>query len=169
VGHSLGGAIALLDALALRAVLPPHVGVRAVGYGTPRVRPLHQSCVFLADVLTRRQVGNAEFAEYAAEVLGANVTVVAREHDPVPRLPPTLFGYSPLPRPCATLRIDITGRWVPACDHGDISKWEDEDRDEDGDGDEAEWVQDEEAEVWEVSLQDHTGPFDGVWMGCGGV
>ncbi|KAJ7069639.1 Alpha/Beta hydrolase protein [Mycena amicta] len=37
VGHSLGGALAELDALSLRLNLPQEIGVNAVTYGTPRV------------------------------------------------------------------------------------------------------------------------------------
>ncbi|KAL0952903.1 hypothetical protein HGRIS_007120 [Hohenbuehelia grisea] len=37
VGHSLGGALAALDALSLRLNLPKHVDVQAVTYGMPRL------------------------------------------------------------------------------------------------------------------------------------
>ncbi|KAJ7176008.1 alpha beta-hydrolase [Mycena filopes] len=37
IGHSLGGALAELDALSLRLILDPAVGVNAVTFGTPRV------------------------------------------------------------------------------------------------------------------------------------
>ncbi|KAF7299622.1 Lipase-3 domain-containing protein [Mycena chlorophos] len=37
VGHSLGGALAELDALSLRLILPKTVGVNAYTFGTPRV------------------------------------------------------------------------------------------------------------------------------------
>ena len=40
VGHSLGGALALLDSVYLAIHLPSHMKIRMIGYGMPRVRNL---------------------------------------------------------------------------------------------------------------------------------
>jgi predicted lipase len=47
-GHSLGGAIASLDALYLKLNLPSTIAVKAVTYGQPRVSPLkfHLACLY---------------------------------------------------------------------------------------------------------------------------
>lgn len=52
VGHSLGGALALLDALYLRLNLPSHVNVAARTLGQPRVSIL-ACCV--REMLTKRK------------------------------------------------------------------------------------------------------------------
>ncbi|KAI1796798.1 alpha/beta-hydrolase [Ganoderma leucocontextum] len=71
VGHSLGTAIALLDAVYLPLHLPSDVTVTYRGYVSPRV-------------------GNQAFADYV-DSLGMSVTRVNNKEDPVPVLPPIQF------------------------------------------------------------------------------
>ncbi|KAI1790374.1 alpha/beta-hydrolase [Ganoderma leucocontextum] len=74
VGHSLGAAIALLDAVYLPLHLPSDVTVRYVGYASPRV-------------------GNQAFADYV-DAQAMSVTRVNNKKDPVPVLPTIeLFNY----------------------------------------------------------------------------
>ncbi|TBU36393.1 alpha/beta-hydrolase [Dichomitus squalens] len=74
VGHSLGAAIALLDAVYLPLHLPSDVNVRYVGYASPRV-------------------GNQAWANYV-DSLHMDITRINNKQDPVPVLPPIeFFGY----------------------------------------------------------------------------
>ncbi|VUC33252.1 unnamed protein product [Clonostachys rosea] len=70
VGHSLGGAVATLGAAYLRNA--GH-NVDIYTYGAPRI-------------------GNAELSDFISGQAGA-VYRVTQTNDPVPRLPPKLFGY----------------------------------------------------------------------------
>ncbi|KAI0034439.1 Alpha/Beta hydrolase protein [Vararia minispora EC-137] len=156
VGHSLGAAIALLDALHLRLHLPPSITVRTIGYGMPRV-------------------GNAAFATFLSAVLPPSDRLeIARTRDLVPLLPPEFLGYV---HPHGG-RVGIAdGEVWRACDGA--ACWPDDGRlaedggrfvDEgggangDGCGGEDSWP-----ELWSFDLTDHFGPFDGVWMGCAAV
>lgn len=69
-GHSLGGAVATIAAASLRAAGLP---CDLYTYGSPRV-------------------GNAAFAQFVTDQAGAEFRVTHTD-DPVPRLPPILFGY----------------------------------------------------------------------------
>ncbi|KAI1792265.1 alpha/beta-hydrolase [Ganoderma leucocontextum] len=71
VGHSLGAAIALLDAVYLPLHLPSDVTVRYVGYSSPRV-------------------GNQAFADYV-DAQGMSVTHINNKQDPVSVLPTMEF------------------------------------------------------------------------------
>ncbi|EJF64419.1 alpha/beta-hydrolase [Dichomitus squalens LYAD-421 SS1] len=74
VGHSLGAAIALLDAVYLPLHLPSDVNVRYIGYASPRV-------------------GDQAWANYV-DSLHMNITRINNKEDPVPVLPPIeIFGY----------------------------------------------------------------------------
>ncbi len=70
VGHSVGGALALLDALFLSRQL--NQIVKAITYGMPRV-------------------GNQAFADF----VDGNVplTHINNKEDPIPTLPPLSLGY----------------------------------------------------------------------------
>ncbi|KAF9016515.1 alpha/beta-hydrolase [Hymenopellis radicata] len=106
VGHSLGGAIALLDG----------------------------------------QVGNEEFADY----VDAHVSVsrVINREDLFPILPGQFMGY----HHCAGEKhILDSGKWVACPGHGN-----DDERCSAGDVD----------FIFEGNTVDHTGPYDGVEMGC---
>ncbi|KAJ7134772.1 Alpha/Beta hydrolase protein [Mycena epipterygia] len=74
VGHSLGGALAELDALSLRLNLPTTVGVNAVTYGTPRV-------------------GNSEFVQFFDSQV-TDFKRVNNQHDLVPIVPGRFLGFS---------------------------------------------------------------------------
>jgi len=73
-GHSLGGAIALLDGLMFSEVVPEGVLVETRLFGLPRT-------------------GNAEWANFVDTTLGDNFSYVANQNDIVPRLPGQILGY----------------------------------------------------------------------------
>jgi hypothetical protein len=90
-GHSLGAAIAMLDALMLKAALP-NVPQQTVTFGLPRY-------------------GNPEFADFTdaqvsllssppssalltREQLGTTFQFITNQHDPVPEVPPRAIGYA---------------------------------------------------------------------------
>lgn len=73
-GHSLGAAIAEIDALFFKQNLPSSVDVRSVTFGTPRV-------------------GNAAYAKYFDSQLLGKFFRVNHGSDPVPVVPPTSAGF----------------------------------------------------------------------------
>jgi len=73
VGHSLGGAIALLDAIYLPLHLPPSTSFHTNTFGMPRV-------------------GNQAFADYV-DAHVTNFAHVTNKHDPVPIVPGILLGF----------------------------------------------------------------------------
>ncbi|KAH9951087.1 Alpha/Beta hydrolase protein [Amylocystis lapponica] len=88
VGHSLGGAIALLDAV----YLPLHVSdvsFTYIGYGLPRV-------------------GNQAFADYV-DGMGVSITHVNNEEDPIPIVPGRFLGYA---HPSGEVHIADSGEWA---------------------------------------------------------
>ncbi|KAI0285654.1 lipase [Russula brevipes] len=95
-GHSLGAALALLDAVYLPLHLPEGTGVRAVTYGMPRV-------------------GNRPFANYVDAALPGNVTHVNNKKDPVPTVPWRFMGFV---HPAGEVHIQHSGAWV-ACEGQD--------------------------------------------------
>ncbi|KAL0953904.1 hypothetical protein HGRIS_005071 [Hohenbuehelia grisea] len=93
VGHSLGGALALLDSV----YLPLHlesIDISTVVYGMPRV-------------------GNQAFADYVDSKL--QLKRINNRRDPVPILPGIFFGYR---HPAGEIRISDTDEWM-ACDGQD--------------------------------------------------
>lgn len=90
VGHSLGGALALLDGAYLRITLPS-VNVRVVSFGMPRV-------------------GNAEFATWIDQNL-PELWHVNNRIDPVPIVPGRHLGYT---HPAGEVHIKEDEQWV-AC------------------------------------------------------
>lgn len=72
-GHSLGGALALLAALDIRALFPS-VKVALYTYGQPRV-------------------GNLEFSNYADQLLPISYKRVVHYDDMVAHVPPRISGY----------------------------------------------------------------------------
>ncbi|KAL5492619.1 hypothetical protein ACEPAI_4066 [Sanghuangporus weigelae] len=91
VGHSLGAAQALLDAVFLPLHLPSDTKFKYVGYGLPRV-------------------GNQEFADYVdAHVL--DLTHVNNKEDFVPIIPGRFLGFV---HPQGEIHIQDSGDWV-AC------------------------------------------------------
>ncbi|KAI0734043.1 Alpha/Beta hydrolase protein [Fomitopsis betulina] len=90
VGHSLGAAIALLDAV----YLPLHISGATytyVGYGLPRV-------------------GNQAFANYI-DALSTSVTHINNKEDPVPIIPGMDLDYV---HPSGEVHIEDSGEWA-AC------------------------------------------------------
>ncbi|KAK0202421.1 lipase [Desarmillaria ectypa] len=81
VGHSLGGAIALLDGVYLNLQLPS-ASVSVISYGMPRVNNLSSLI---------SSVGNQAFADYVDA--NVNVSHVNNKRDPVPILPWREIGY----------------------------------------------------------------------------
>ncbi|KAG6332031.1 hypothetical protein ID866_7058 [Astraeus odoratus] len=73
VGHSLGGAIALIDSVYLPLWLPQDISFTTITYGLPRV-------------------GNPAFAAYVDA--HTNLTHVNNKYDPVPTVPPQFTGYA---------------------------------------------------------------------------
>ena len=73
VGHSLGAALALLDAVYLPLHLPAGTTFRTVGYGMPRV-------------------GNQAFANYVDSHV-TSLTHINNKEDPVPILPGRFLGF----------------------------------------------------------------------------
>lgn len=87
VGHSLGAAIALLDAV----YLPLHIsGVtfKTVAYGLPRV-------------------GNQDFADYV-DAHVTSLTHINNEEDPIPILPGLFLGFH---HPSGEVHITDAGVW----------------------------------------------------------
>ncbi|KAH9927058.1 lipase [Amylocystis lapponica] len=88
VGHSLGAAISLLDAV----YLPLHISdvtYSFVGYGLPRV-------------------GNQAFANYV-DGMGVSVTHINNEEDPIPILPGEFLGFV---HPSGEVHIEDSGEWA---------------------------------------------------------
>jgi len=73
VGHSLGGALAELDALFMTMNLPSSVHIKAVTYGTPRV-------------------GNPAYATFFDSMV-PDFTRVNNEKDPIPIVPGRFLGF----------------------------------------------------------------------------
>jgi hypothetical protein len=89
VGHSLGGALALLDGIYLRLHLPRNVSVRVITYGMPRV-------------------GNKAFANFVDSTLSGLVTHVNDRKDPVPIVPGIFLKYH---HPSGEIHIQDSGTW----------------------------------------------------------
>ncbi|KAI0295641.1 Alpha/Beta hydrolase protein [Multifurca ochricompacta] len=74
-GHSLGAAIATMDALMLRQNLDPSTAIKTVVFGLPRG-------------------GNQAYANLIDSTFGSGeFTYVTHGHDPVPNVPPRLLDY----------------------------------------------------------------------------
>jgi hypothetical protein len=92
IGHSLGAALALLDAVRLRLVLAPTTDVRVVGYGMPRV-------------------GNQNFASFVDAILPGRVEHINNKQDPIPIVPGEFAGFHHV---LGEIHIQETGEWI-AC------------------------------------------------------
>ena len=88
VGHSAGGAVALLDAVLLSAQPSVSVAVHAITLGMPRV-------------------GNKAFADLVDQRISL-VRIINKE-DFIPTLPSPRFGYH---HPSGEIRIQESGAWV---------------------------------------------------------
>nr|ABN45742.1 lipase [Antrodia cinnamomea] len=118
VGHSLGAAIALLDAV----YLPLHISDATfsfIGYGLPRV-------------------GNQAFANYV-DAQPTSVTHINNEEDPIPICPGMSLGFV---HPSGEVHIEDSGEWAACpgqdnpstqCIVGDVpSIWDGDESDHDG-------------------------------------
>jgi len=118
VGHSLGAAISLLDAV----YLPLHISDASftfVGYGLPRV-------------------GNQAFADYV-DASSVSVTHINNEEDPIPICPGMFLGFV---HPSGEVHIEDSGEWANCpgqdnpstqCIVGDVSEvWDGDESDHDG-------------------------------------
>lgn len=74
IGHSLGAAIAMLDAIALKSALGSDVAITTTLFGLPRV-------------------GNKEWADFVDATLGDTLTWVSNNQDPVVQVPPREIGF----------------------------------------------------------------------------
>lgn len=88
VGHSLGGALALLDAVFLPLHLPGGTKFTTITYGMPRV-------------------GNQAFADYIDSHV-ASLTHINNKKDPVPILPGRFLGFH---HPSGEAHIQSDGSW----------------------------------------------------------
>ncbi|KAG9104248.1 hypothetical protein FRC06_004232 [Ceratobasidium sp. 370] len=95
VGHSLGGAIATLDALYFKLNLPSNVAIKAVTYGLPRV-------------------GNTDFASLIDSKI-TDFSHVTNKKDVVPILPGRFLGFT---HPNGEKHIVAAGQW-DACNGHD--------------------------------------------------
>ncbi|KAI0248632.1 alpha/beta-hydrolase, partial [Lactifluus subvellereus] len=96
-GHSLGGALAELDALFMKFNLPAGTTIRGVTLGTPRV-------------------GNEAWATFFDSQV-SEFTRMNNKHDPVPTVPGRLLGFR---HPSGEIHIESDGRAVacPGADDG---------------------------------------------------
>ena len=92
VGHSLGGALALLELVYLPLHVSKGTSINAFTYGMPRV-------------------GNEAFANYVDATYLGNLTHINNEEDVVPIVPGKVFGYV---HPSGEVHIQDSGSWV-AC------------------------------------------------------
>jgi len=128
VGHSLGGAIALLDSVYLPLHLPSDVTFKTVAYGLPRV-------------------GNPAFASYVDTNMGSSVTHITNMLDPIPTVPPELFGFA---QPEGEIHIMGGDDWVycPGDDNPSID-----------------CSTGAVPTVLTSDILDHLGPYDNIWIG----
>jgi predicted lipase len=89
VGHSLGGALALLDGVFFSLQLPEGVTVKVISYGMPRV-------------------GNQAFADFVDSQLSGRVTHVNNREDPIPVVPGMSLGFH---HPSGEIHILDSGAW----------------------------------------------------------
>ncbi|KAI8996479.1 Alpha/Beta hydrolase protein [Trametes punicea] len=117
-GHSLGAAIALLDAIYLPLHIPS-AKVTFIGYGLPRV-------------------GNQDFANYV-DAQPISVTHINNKEDPIPIMPGEFLGYH---HPSGEVHIQDSGAWMACpgqdnpsteCIVGDVPEiWDGDESDHDG-------------------------------------
>lgn len=90
VGHSLGGALAELDALYLVLNLPSSVHVKSVTYGTPRVGNVAYADMFDEEVcapLGSSRISSSNFVQVP------DFARINHSRDPIPILPGRRFGF----------------------------------------------------------------------------
>lgn len=147
VGHSLGAAIALLDAVYLPLHLPSTTTFKTYGYGMPRVCYYPSSTVYYV-LHVSLQVGNQAFADFVDSATSkVHVTHVNHEKDPVPILPGRGLGFH---HPSGEVHIE-SNAWYSCpgqdntntlCEVGDVPN------------------------IFVADVSDHNGPYGAVTMGC---
>lgn len=92
------------------------------------------------------QVGNQAFADY----VDANVTLIhiTNNKDPIPIVPGRFLGFV---HPSHEVHIDETGVWENCPGQDNESK---------------ECIVGAVPEIWDGSLYDHDGPYNGIMIGC---
>ncbi|KAF9269338.1 alpha/beta-hydrolase [Marasmius fiardii PR-910] len=101
VGHSLGGALALLDGVYLRLQLPNDTDVKVINYGSPRV-------------------GNPDFANFVDSKIPLNR--ITNKKDLVPILPGRSVPGPPFAHPNGELHIEDDDTWGSCPGHDNTDK-----------------------------------------------
>ncbi|KAF9269337.1 lipase [Marasmius fiardii PR-910] len=101
VGHSMGGALALLSGLYLRLQLPAATNVRVINYASPRV-------------------GNPDFASFVDSKIPLNR--ITNKKDIVPILPGESFLGSTFAHPNGELHIKSDNTWASCPGHDNKDK-----------------------------------------------
>ncbi|KAF5379409.1 hypothetical protein D9615_006490 [Tricholomella constricta] len=127
VGHSLGGAIALITSVYLPLHLPAGTTFRTVTYGMPRV-------------------GNKAFADYVDA--HADVSHINNQDDIVPIVPGRFLGFA---HPKGEKHIVNSNAWIncPGQDNTD-----------------SQCTIGYVPNIFAGDTGDHSGPYDGIIMGC---
>jgi len=146
VGHSLGAALSLLDAI----FLPLHISgltVTHYGYGLPRVRTV-VLITKIEGLTLSAQVGNQEFANYVDGKLAGRFTRITNYEDPVPILPGRFLGFR---HPSGEAHIDNgqVWKWCPGQDNTD-----------------AQCSIGDATNIFDSDVGDHKGPYNGINIGC---
>ncbi|KAI0642876.1 alpha/beta-hydrolase [Trametes meyenii] len=94
-GHSLGAAIASIDAMMLRMTLDKSVSLTATVFGLPRV-------------------GNQAWADLVDSTLGSSFTYVTNQDDPVPRVPPQFLEFQHPSNEIHITSVDASGKIATA-------------------------------------------------------
>ena len=150
VGHSLGAALSLLDAVFLPLHIPG-LTVTYYGYGLPRVRvmaEIHQLQRTIEGLTLSVQVGNQDFANYVDSKLAGRFTRITNYEDPVPILPGRFLGFH---HPSGEAHIDDgqVWKWCPGQDNTD-----------------AQCSIGDATNILDSDLGDHGGPYDGIDIDC---
>ena len=150
VGHSLGAALSLLDAVFLPLHIPG-LTVTYYGYGLPRVRTATEAPPIgtLGDLtLLPAQVGNQDFANYVDGKLGGRFTRITNYEDPIPILPGRFLGFH---HPSGEAHIDDgqVWKWCPGQDNTD-----------------AQCSIGDTTSILDSDIGDHDGPYNGINIGC---
>ena len=145
VGHSLGSAISLLDAIFLPLHIPG-ITVTHYGYGLPRV------CIILSldsrkSNILFAQAGNQAFANYVDAQLGGRFVRITNYKDPVPILPGRSLGFK---HPSGEAHIDNgeVWKWCPGEDNTD-----------------AQCSIGDTPNILVSHPNDHNGPYNGITFG----
>lgn len=86
-GHSLGAAVAMMDAVMLKKYVNASVEIKATLFGLPRG-------------------GNVAWANFIDATLSNTMTYISNQNDPVPTLPPQFLGYQ---QPAGEVHIRAVG------------------------------------------------------------